>query len=109
MSDLGASLPQGVRVQVFHGLQDETAPPSHADLYALAIPQARVRKLPGREQQLNNDLTEVAEALCINWAKACHPHVEPAPPEHQKPSGPARCCGIVMRKRSSADPRAGSS
>jgi hypothetical protein len=37
-SDLGARLPQGVRVHVFHGLQDETAPPSHADLYAQVIP-----------------------------------------------------------------------
>jgi len=45
-SDLGARLPPGVRVHVFHGLQDETTPPSHADLYALAIPQAQVRQLP---------------------------------------------------------------
>jgi pimeloyl-ACP methyl ester carboxylesterase len=67
--DLGARLPPGVRVHVFHGLQDETAPPSHADLYALAIPQAQVRQLPGRDHQLNNDLSEVAEAVRINWAR----------------------------------------
>jgi pimeloyl-ACP methyl ester carboxylesterase len=53
-------------VHVFHGLQDETAPPSHADLYARAIPQARVHQLPGRDHQLNNDLSEVAEAIRIN-------------------------------------------
>jgi hypothetical protein len=47
-SDLGARLPSGVGVHVFHGLQDETAPPSHAGLYGLAIPQARVHQLPGR-------------------------------------------------------------
>ena len=64
--DLGARLPQGVRVQVFHGLQDETAPPSHADLYALVIPQAQVHRLPGRDHQLNNDLSEVAEAISID-------------------------------------------
>jgi pimeloyl-ACP methyl ester carboxylesterase len=52
-----------VRVHVFHGLQDETAPPSHADLYARAIPQAQMRQLPGRDHQLNNDLSEVAEAV----------------------------------------------
>ena len=46
-------------MHVFHGLQDETAPPSHADLYALAIPQAQVHRLPGRDHQLNNDLSEV--------------------------------------------------
>jgi pimeloyl-ACP methyl ester carboxylesterase len=65
-SDLGARLPQGVRVHVFHGLQDETAPPSHADLYALAIPQAQVHRLPGRDHQLNNNLSEVAEAVSIS-------------------------------------------
>jgi hypothetical protein len=65
-SDLGANLPPGVRVHVFHGLRDETAPPSHAGLYALAIPQARVHQLPGRDHQLNNDLSEVAEAIRID-------------------------------------------
>ena len=65
-SELGARLPPGVRVHVFHGLQDETVPPSHADLYALAIPQAQVHRLPGRDHQLNNDLSEVAEAIRIN-------------------------------------------
>jgi predicted alpha/beta hydrolase family esterase len=65
-SNLGASLPPGVQVHVFHGLQDETAPPSHADLYALAIPQAQVHQLSGRDHQLNNDLSEVAEAIRMN-------------------------------------------
>jgi len=65
-SDLGAKLPPGARIDVFHGLRDETAPPSHADLYALAIPQAQVHQLPGRDHQLNNDLSEVAEAIRIN-------------------------------------------
>ena len=55
-----------MRVHVFHGLQDQTAPPSHAGLYALAIPQAQVRQLPGRDHQLNNDLSEVAEAVRIS-------------------------------------------
>ena len=64
-SDLGARLPPGVQVHVFHGLQDETAPPSHARLYALAIPQAQVHLLPGRDHQLNNNLSEVAEAVRI--------------------------------------------
>ena len=65
-SDLGARLPPATRVHVFHGLQDETAPPSHAGLYALAIPQAQVHHLPGRDHQLNNDLGEVAEAIRIS-------------------------------------------
>ena len=65
-SGLGASLPPGVPVHVFHGLRDETAPPSHAGLYALAIPQAQVHQLSGRDHQLNNDLSEVAETIRIS-------------------------------------------
>ena len=61
--DLGAKLPPGVQVHVLHGLADETVPPSHADLYASAIPQAQVHRLPGRDHQLNNDLSEVARSM----------------------------------------------
>jgi predicted alpha/beta hydrolase family esterase len=61
--DLGARLPEDVVVLVFHGLQDETAPPSHADLYANVIPQAQVHRLSGRDHQLNNDLSEVAREI----------------------------------------------
>jgi predicted alpha/beta hydrolase family esterase len=61
--DLGARLPHGTRVHVFHGLEDETAPPSHADLYARVIPQAQVHRLPGRDHQLDNDLSEVAKVI----------------------------------------------
>mgnify|MGYP003472432108 CR=1 FL=1 len=53
-------------VHVFHGLEDETAPPAHADLYATVIPQAQVHRLPGRDHQLNDDLGEVAEAIDID-------------------------------------------
>jgi predicted alpha/beta hydrolase family esterase len=62
-SDLGARLPQGVPVHVFHGLEDETAPPSHAHLYASAIPQAQLHLLAGRDHQLNNDLADVAKVI----------------------------------------------
>jgi predicted alpha/beta hydrolase family esterase len=62
-SDLGAKLPHGLAVDVFHGLGDETVPPSHADLYARAIPQARLHLLSGRDHQLGNDLREVAELI----------------------------------------------
>ena len=62
-SDLGARLPDGVPVHLFHGLDDDTAPPAHADLYARAIPQAQVHRLPGRDHQLGNDLGEVARVI----------------------------------------------
>jgi predicted alpha/beta hydrolase family esterase len=61
--DLGAKLPRGVPVHLFHGLSDDTVPASHADLYARVIPQARVHLLPERDHQLGNDLSEVAEAI----------------------------------------------
>jgi predicted alpha/beta hydrolase family esterase len=60
---LGAKISAGVPVYVFHGLADDTAPPAHAELYARAIPQAHLCRLPGRDHQLNNDLREVAAAI----------------------------------------------
>lgn len=61
--DLGARLPRDVPVYIYHGLADETAPPSHAELYARAIPQAHVHRLPHRDHQLNNDLSEIAGTI----------------------------------------------
>jgi hypothetical protein len=61
--DLGQRLPRGVPVLLFHGLEDGTVPPSHAELYAQAIPHARVHRLPGRDHQLNDDLSEVADEI----------------------------------------------
>lgn len=66
--DLGARLPPGVPVLVFHGLEDETAPPSHADLYAGVIGQALVYRLPGRDHQLNDDLGDVAKVIRLDMA-----------------------------------------
>ena len=61
--DLGARLPRDFPVYIYHGLDDETAPPSHAELYRRAIPQAHVRLLPDRDHQLSNDLSEVAATI----------------------------------------------
>lgn len=63
--DLGARLPDGVPVHLFHGLNDQTAPPDHIDLYSRAIPQAQLHRLPRRDHQLNNDLSEVAQAVAL--------------------------------------------
>jgi predicted alpha/beta hydrolase family esterase len=60
---LGEKLPSGVPVFLFHGLADDTAPPTHAELFAQAIPQAHLRLLPGRDHQLNNDLSEIAAVI----------------------------------------------
>jgi pimeloyl-ACP methyl ester carboxylesterase len=58
--DLGARLPTGVPVFLYHGTTDEIAPVEHIDLYAKAIPGAHLRRLDGRDHQLNNMLSEVA-------------------------------------------------
>jgi predicted alpha/beta hydrolase family esterase len=58
--DLGAKLPAQSPVYLYQGDADETVPAGHLDLNAKAIPEAVVRRLPGRDHQLNNDLSEVA-------------------------------------------------
>jgi predicted alpha/beta hydrolase family esterase len=64
--DLGKRFPDAP-VFLYHGSQDATAPYAHVDLYKQAIPQAHVRRLEGRDHQLNEDLSEVAadiQRLC---------------------------------------------
>jgi predicted alpha/beta hydrolase family esterase len=60
---LGADLPRDVPLHFYHGLDDDIAPPSHLELYARAVPQARVHPLKGRDHQLNGDLKEVAATI----------------------------------------------
>ena len=63
MAGVGARLPDAMAVHLYHGDRDETAPLAHADLYEAAMPAARVHRLPGRDHQLNDDLSEVAVAV----------------------------------------------
>ncbi len=63
--DLGARLPQAPQVHVIHGLDDETVPPAHAQLYTDVIAQAQLHLLPGRNHQLNDDLREVATLISL--------------------------------------------
>ena len=60
MRNLGARLPAHLPVYFYHGSQDQSVPFEHVDLYEKAIPQAAVRRLTGRNHQLNNDLSGVA-------------------------------------------------
>ena len=59
-ADLGKRLPAHVPVYLYHGSEDATAPVEHVGLYKTSIPQAHVRRLTGRDHQLNNDFSEVA-------------------------------------------------
>ena len=61
--ELGGKLPRGVPIYLYHGLADDTAPPSHAELFVHAIPQAHLCHLPGRDHQLNSDLGEIATVI----------------------------------------------
>jgi predicted alpha/beta hydrolase family esterase len=58
--NLGAVLPDGVPIFLYHGDDDDTVPIEHVDLYATAIPQAVVRRLQARNHQINDDLIEIA-------------------------------------------------
>jgi predicted alpha/beta hydrolase family esterase len=60
---IGAELPEGIPIYLYHGSEDDTAPFAHVDLYAKAIPQAIVRRLKGRNHQLNDELSEVARDI----------------------------------------------
>jgi predicted alpha/beta hydrolase family esterase len=53
----------GITVYLYQGDADETTPMTHLDLYAKAIPHAYVRRLNGRNHQLNDDLSEVAQDI----------------------------------------------
>ena len=71
--DLGAKLPDQTPIYLYHGSKDDTAPFEHVDLYARAIPRAVVRRLTGRDHQLNNDMSEVAaDVRRLRVARSSH-------------------------------------
>ena len=61
--DLKRRLQPGLRVFLYHGGNDEVVPSAHVDLYEKALPSAVVRRLEGRNHQLNDDLSEVARDI----------------------------------------------
>ena len=58
--DLAVRLPRDVPILLYHGSDDDTVPVAHVELYAQLIPSAFVRRLAGRDHQLNNRLSEIA-------------------------------------------------
>ena len=61
--DIAARLAKEVPLFLYHGSEDEIAPFAHVALYAEAIPGAHVRRLNGRDHQLNNNLSEIANDI----------------------------------------------
>ena len=59
-ADLAERIPAGTPIFFYHGRDDETVPIAHVGLYAKSLPGAVVRRLSGRNHQLNDDLSEVA-------------------------------------------------
>ena len=61
--DLAARLPRDVPIFLYHGLDDDTVPIAHVDLYAPSLPSAHARRLANRDHQLGNDLSAVASDI----------------------------------------------
>jgi hypothetical protein len=49
----------------YQGRDDETVPISHIEMFATAFPAATIRRLEGRNHQLNDDLSEVAHDITL--------------------------------------------
>lgn len=60
---LAAKVPAGTPIYFYQGDDDDTVPLAHVDLLAKALPHATVRRLKGRDHQLNDDLSEVARDI----------------------------------------------
>jgi predicted alpha/beta hydrolase family esterase len=62
-ADAADKLPPRVPLFLYQGRDDEVVPFAHLALYARTFPNAVVRELDGRDHQLNDDLTEVANDI----------------------------------------------
>jgi hypothetical protein len=62
-ADAATRLPSGMPLFLYHGREDEVVPFTYVEMYASALPQAIVRPLDGRNHQLNDELTEVANDI----------------------------------------------
>lgn len=58
--DLADRLPRNAPIFFYHGRNDDTVPFAHVELYARVVPRAQVRRLAGRDHQLDNRLSEIA-------------------------------------------------
>jgi pimeloyl-ACP methyl ester carboxylesterase len=62
-ADLGQRISANVPLFLYQGDEDETVEVEHLSLYARLLPHAKVRRLSGRDHQLNDDLSEVASDI----------------------------------------------
>jgi len=64
-TQVARALHAGVRLHFYRGGDDDTVPASHLDKLASAFPAATIRRLEGRDHQLNDDLSEVAHDITL--------------------------------------------
>ena len=62
-AESAARVPRELPLFLYHGDADEFVPVAHLDMYAKLFPHAVVRRLRGRNHQINDDLTEVARDI----------------------------------------------
>jgi predicted alpha/beta hydrolase family esterase len=62
-NEIAARLPAGTLIRLYQGDDDDTVPPAHVGMLAKVLPHATVRRLKGRDHQLNDDLSEVARDI----------------------------------------------
>jgi uncharacterized protein len=61
-ADADDHYPRDVPLFLYHG-EEDAVPVAHVGMYAKALPIAVVRRLPGRDHQLNGDMSEVASDI----------------------------------------------
>lgn len=61
--ETAVGLHDGAPLYFYQGRDDETVPFAHIEMFASAFPQAIIRRLEGRDHQLNGDLSEVAHDI----------------------------------------------
>ena len=64
-TQLAVDLHDGAPLYFYQGGDDDTVPVSHIDMVAAAFPAATIRRLEGRNHQLNDDLSEVAHDITL--------------------------------------------
>ena len=61
--ELASLLPDEVPFYLYHGRDDEIVPFSHVGMLSKALPHATIRRLDGRNHQLNDNLSEIANDI----------------------------------------------
>jgi len=60
---MAVALHDGAPLFFYQGRDDETVPSSHIEMFATAFPHATIRRLEGRDHQLNDDLSELGHDI----------------------------------------------